>query len=170
MKLSDWTIRHLVREGGIEIDPMPEDVAFQPVSVDLTLGTSYVLPRAGYDGKDHSYVSNETSLNPGAFLLATTRERIRLGVSVVGQIVGKSTLARHGLIVESAGLIDPGFNGTITLELANLSSLPIPLRAGMQICQVVFDFTDRPVDRKYGHPELRNHYQGQEKATPAAKL
>lgn len=167
MLLSDRTIVNLLQDGDLSIVPVPQDKHIQPVSIDLTLGSSFCrLPR--YEGEEpHNFVTDTVRLRPGDFLLASTREKVRLPAHLAGFVCGKSTLARDGLMVEAAGLIDPGFEGTITLELKNLAHLPCPLTAGMAICQISFQLTDMAVARPYGSAGLGSRYQGQTRAEPA---
>jgi dCTP deaminase len=166
MLLSDQTIREMMKAGDIRLTPEPEDSAIQPISIDLTLGNSFC--RLGREENHiNRWIANSTLVRPGGFVLATTRERVKLAAYVAGFVHGKSTLARRGLQVEAAGLVDPGFDGCITLELKNLSHLPIPLRAGERIAQITFQVTDRAVLRPYGSPGLGSHYQGQTGAEPA---
>lgn len=169
MMLSDRTIRALVDAGDIVIAPTPGDKQMQPVSVDLRLGNSFTRLPVHRDSGHTSVLTNYQVMRPGEFLLAATHERIRLAPHIAGEVKGKSTLARKGLLVECAGLVDPGFDGTITLELKNLSHLPIPLHAGMPIAQIAFYALDTAVIRPYGSTGLGSHYQGQTRATPAAE-
>lgn len=165
MMLSDKSVAALLESGDVGISPYPSDVQFQPVSVDLLLGTSFAVQNKG--GGWHNFVTTETIIHSGQFLLANSRERIRLPSNVAGQVVGKSTWARQGLIVEAAGLVDPGFDGHITLELYNMNSLSLRLAAGVPICQMSFWWVDREVARPYGSEGLGSHYQGQTRAEPA---
>lgn len=167
MMLSDRTINQLLEAGDIKIVPEISEEQLQPVSVDLLLGTSFCrLPQR--EGEEHRHiVSSDTFIRPGEFLLAATHERLVLPSHIAAMVHGKSTWARRGLMVEAAGLVDPGFDGTITLELKNLSALPIRLRAGVAICQVSFYATDLAVLRSYGSVGLNSHYQGQTRAEPA---
>lgn len=165
--LSDRTFLPMIQDDTIRVVPAPGAAQIQPVSLDLLLGTSFTrLPRNQWDSH-HMVISSENEVRPGEFLLACTAERIRLPAHVAGLVCGKSTWARRGLMVEAAGLVDPGFDGTITLELKNLSHLPIPLTAGEPICQIAFYMTDAAVLRPYGTPGLNSHYQGQTRAEPA---
>jgi dCTP deaminase len=167
MMLSDRTYGFLVETGVIGIVPAPLPVQYQPVSLDLLLGNSFCrLPRNQWD-EHHPIIDTQTEVRPGEFLLANTLERLKLPDNISGLVHGKSTWARKGLMVEAAGLVDPGFEGTITLELKNLSHLPIPLRAGEPICQISFHGLDAGVLRPYGSDGLNSHYQGQNKAEPA---
>lgn len=166
MILSDKTIRELLVSGDMRITPEPKDVQFQPVSVDLTLGTTFC--RMGREpGAVNRWTSPQLQVRPGGFVLAATQERISLPAHLVGFVHGKSTLARRGLMVEAAGLVDPGFDGTITLELKNLSHLPLTLPAGTAVCQLTVHAVDAAVLRPYGSAGLNSRYQGQTDATPA---
>lgn len=167
MMLSDRTYTQLIETRDIEVTPPPLPSQYQPVSLDLLLGNSFCrLPRNQLD-QHHRVIADENVIRPGEFLLANTRERVRLPLDVAALVHGKSTWARRGLMVEAAGLVDPGFYGTITLELKNLSDLPIPLSAGVAIAQMSFHLLDKVVVRPYGSSGLGSHYQGQDRAEPA---
>ena len=176
--LSDGTIRRLVADGRVVIDPWDPDMV-QPASVDLRLGDSFrvfhnhLAPAIDLDRPpehltelimirpDESFV-----IHPGEFVLGTTLERVELPDDVVARIEGKSSLGRLGLIVHAtAGFVDPGFAGTLTLEITNLTRIPIILWPGKPIAQLSFMALDRPAERPYGHPELGSHYHGQVAAT-----
>lgn len=168
MLLSDRTIRALLSSGDVKIMPEPADSQIQPISVDLTLGSSW-CEESHRDGivLPYRFISSQNVIRPGQFMLAATNERLVLPEHIAAFVHGKSTWARRGLVVECAGLVDPGFDGTITLELKNLSSHPIPLSAGQPICQVTFHAIDSAVLRPYGSAGLGSHYQGQIDAEPA---
>ena len=101
-------------------------------------------------------------LHPGEFALGHTAEVVGCPDDIVGVVNGKSSLGRLGLQVHAtAGFIDPGFKGTVVLELSNVSNLPILLRTGMKVAQLVFQRLDKPAERPYGHPDLKSKYQGQ---------
>lgn len=176
--LSDGTIRRLVADGRLRIDPW-EPKLVQPASVDLRLGTSFRVfhnhriqtidiadpPR---DLTEHVSVSadEEFVIHPNEFVLGGTEEWIELPEDIVARIEGKSSLGRLGLIVHAtAGFVDPGWKGTLTLEITNFNSVPIVLRPGLPIAQLSLLGLDRPAERPYGHPELGSHYQGQVDAT-----
>ncbi len=142
--LSDNGIQAAMIDGDIDIWPPIYPEQLQPCSVDL-----------------HVNLEEDYFLCPGEFLLWDTLELITLSDRLAAQVMGKSSWARLGLIVESAGLIDPGFEGSITLEIKNISQNVIKIPAGSMLCQVTFDYLDSPASRKYGHPELNSHYQGQ---------
>jgi len=105
-------------------------------------------------------------IHPGEFCLGATLENVTLPNNIVARIEGKSSLGRLGLIVHAtAGFCDPGWHGTLTLELNNLTRVPIKLWAGLPIAQLSFMTLDAPAERPYGHAELGSHYQGQVAAT-----
>jgi dCTP deaminase len=105
-------------------------------------------------------------IHPGEFCLGSTLERVELPADIVARIEGRSSLGRLGLIVHAtAGFCDPGWQGTLTLELNNLTRVPIRLYAGLPIAQLSFMTLDAPAARPYGHEQLGSHYQGQEQAT-----
>jgi dCTP deaminase len=151
----------------------------QPASVDVRLGDSFRVFHnhrvAVLDILDRpSNLSEEVRveagghfiIHPGEFCLAATLEQVALPDDIVARIEGKSSLGRIGLIVHAtAGFCDPGWHGTLTLELNNLSRIPIKLYPGMKIAQLSFLALDQPALRPYGHKELGSHYQGQVTAT-----
>jgi dCTP deaminase len=101
-------------------------------------------------------------LHPGEFVLGSTLEKISLSNKIVARIEGKSSLGRLGLLIHStAGFVDPGWNGNLTLELANVSRLPITLYFGMRIGQISFSFLTSEVDKAYGNKDLKSRYQNQ---------
>lgn len=166
MLLSDKTIRQLLASGDVKVVPEPEDVQIQPVSLDLRLGMSYCTPgRVGEE--DERKVTSFRLIRPGEFVLANTRERVALPAHIAGIVRGKSGWARRGLLVEAAGLVDPGFGGTITLELKNIGPRPLALSAGTAIAQLTFHAVDVAVLRPYGAVGLGSHYQHQFYAEPA---
>jgi len=138
---------------------------FQPVSLDVRLGD--ITDQDGLPVTDCDWSRDGYEMLPGDFLLGNTIECFRLGRRLWGKVEGKSTRARQGLIVECAGLVDPGFHGTITLELINLGKKPIQLSRGMLIAQIMFGWTNSDPIRAYGDEGLDSHYQGQSAPTPA---
>ena len=176
--LSDGTIRRLVDEGRIRIETWDPDMV-QPASVDLRLGSSFRVfhnhRASAIDLRDpptnlteHLEVADEESfvIHPGEFVLGRTEEWVELPDDVVARIEGKSSLGRLGLIVHAtAGFVDPGWSGTLTLEITNLTRVPIKLWPGLPIAQLSFMALDAPAERPYGHPELGSHYHGQVDAT-----
>lgn len=180
MVLSDRSIREQLEAGRIRIEPLDErDI--QPSSVDLHLSSKfqvfrssrypYIDPTMDQEGlMDLVEVSTAEPfvLHPGEFVLGATIERLTIPTDIVARLEGKSSLGRLGLLIHStAGYIDPGWEGTITLELSNVANLPIVLTPGMAIGQVSFLMMTTPVDRPYGSPELRSRYQGQIEPTPS---
>lgn len=130
----------------------------QPASYDLLLG----------DIETQEFYSNEYWLENGVFILACTIEWVNLPNNIVGRIEGKSSLARKGIIVHTtAGFVDPGFKGQLTLELSNLGKKPFLLKRYMPIAQIAFMKMDRPANRPYGSQGLDSHYQGQTGPTPS---
>ena len=176
--LSDGTIRRLVEEGRIKIEPWDPGMV-QPASVDLKLGTSFRVfhnhrlpaidlaqPPSGVTEHVQIDASQSFVIHPGEFVLGTTVEWVELPDDVVARIEGKSSLGRLGLIVHAtAGFVDPGFTGTLTLEITNLTRVPIVLWPGKPIAQLSFMALDRAAERPYGHPDLGSHYHGQVEAT-----
>lgn len=155
--LSDRSIEEAVNQWDM-IMPYTID-QLQPASYDLSLGTIRIKDRL---------IDSIYSLDPQEFIIASTIEKVSLPSHIVGRIEGKSSWARKGLIIHTAGFIDPGFVGQVTLEITNLSKKPIPLKVGELICQIAFQTLDWPARRPYGHPELKNHYQNQVGPTPSA--
>ena len=179
MILSDRSIKESIAQGRIAIAPYDETLV-QPASVDIRLDNQFrvfrnyryscIDPKAPQD--EHTEIVEARGdepfvVHPGEFILGNTTERITLGHDLVGRLEGKSSWGRLGLIVHAtAGYIDPGFDGNITLELSNVANLPILLYPGMKIGQISFFAMSTPADRPYGHPALGSKYRGQ--TTPTA--
>lgn len=154
--LSDREIKTLVTLKEI-IEPF-EEVHLQPCSYDL--GIDSIIYSRDHD-KNYSIDTNRNYeskkfIEPHEFLLASTVEYVKIPNNVVGQVVGKSSIGRLGLFIENAGLIDPGFEGNITLELYNASNTPIDLSKLDRICQIIFTKLNTPALHSYD-----GHYQGQ---------
>jgi dCTP deaminase len=176
--LSDGTIRRLVAEGRMRIDPWDEAM-LQPASVDVRLGRSFRvfhnhrataidLADPPTNLTEHVAVAEGESfvIHPGEFVLGRTEEWVELPDDIVSRIEGKSSVGRLGLIVHAtAGFVDPGFKGTLTLEITNLTRVPIKLYAGLPIAQLSFMALDAPAEHPYGSQALGSHYQGQVAAT-----
>ena len=176
--LSDATILAQVQAGRIKIDPWDESLV-QPASVDLRLGDSFRVfhnhrasaidlrePPSGLTEEVVIEQHESFVIHPGEFCLGRTLEWVELPDDIVARIEGKSSIGRLGLIVHAtAGFCDPGWKGTLTLELNNLTRIPIKLYPGLPIAQLSFMALDRPAARPYGSPELGSHYQGQRAAT-----
>jgi dCTP deaminase len=180
MVLSDHSIKEQMTAGRIVVDPIdPDDI--QPSSIDLHLGTRfqvfrnsrypYIDPQVEQRGlmdMVEASVGEPFVLHPGEFVLGATVERVVLPVDIVARLEGKSSLGRLGLLIHStAGYVDPGWKGTLTLELSNVANLPIVLTPGMAIGQISFMRMTTPVDRPYGSPGLGSRYQGQVEPTPS---
>ncbi len=180
MILSDRTIREALANGRIVIDPL-DDQAIQPSSVDLRLGNSFRVFRN--HTLSHIDVKRDLSelttlvdaqaddpfiLHPGEFVLGATLERVALGDDLVARLEGKSSLGRLGLLIHStAGFVDPGFDGQLTLELSNVANLPITLYPGMRIGQISFQQMTTAADAPYGSTILGSKYHGQRGPVPS---
>jgi len=178
--LSDRTIRELLAAGRLGIDPFDPE-AVQPASVDLRLDRSFRVFRSTarpfVDVREP--VDDITELvtvedaepfivQPAAFCLGSTLETIGLPDDIVARVDGKSSLGRLGLLVHAtAGYIDPGWRGRLTLELSNQSAMPIGLYFGMRIAQISFFTLTSAAERPYGSPGLGSKYQGQTGPTPS---
>ncbi|HLG10603.1 MAG TPA: dCTP deaminase [Dehalococcoidia bacterium] len=176
--LSDHTIREEIEAGHLVIDPW-EDRYLQPASVDLRLGRefrvfrNYRMPYIDVkeDNVDLTELTTITEekpfiLHPGEFALAVTLERVEIPPDLVGRLDGKSSLGRLGLIVHStAGFVDPGFKGRLTLELSNISNLPVTLYYKMPVSQISFSRLTTPADKPYGAEGSK--YQGQDGPEPS---
>ena len=182
MILSDRSIREALAEGRIEIDPLDES-RIQPSSVDLTMDRFFQVFRNHTTGvidvkKNLTELTELVEipddpdavfmLHPGEFVLGSTAERIKLPTDMVGRLEGKSSLGRLGLLIHStAGFIDAGWNGHVTLELSNIATLPITLYPGMKIGQISFLTMTTPADVPYGSAAAGSKYQGQRGPTPS---
>ena len=180
MVLSDRTIRRMLAEGRIEIEPYDASL-IQPSSVDVRVDRYFRVFRnsrypfinvkeAQEDLTELVEVDDDQPfiLHPGEFVLGSTLERVRLPVDLVARLEGKSSLGRLGLLIHStAGFIDPGWNGHVTLELSNVANLPITIYHGMKIGQLSFVQMSEPADNPYGADALGSKYQGQEGPTPS---
>lgn len=183
MILSDRDIKDRCHQELPLIEPFHEH-NLQPASVDLCLGSrfiQYIDPalqhHAGIDlahihehaGPQSYRVIDETKrfrLPPKGFALGQTKEWVNIPFDIVGQIEGKSSLARLGLIVHvTAGFCDPGFSGVVTLEFFNCNTRPIHLRPGRPICQIAFAQLTSPAEHPYGSAQLQSHYQLQSETT-----
>ncbi len=180
MVLSDRTIRRLLQEGRIGIDPYAEEL-LQPSSVDVRVDRLFrVFRNSRYPFIDVKQEMEELTelvevdpeeafiLHPGEFVLGSTLERITLPDDLVARLEGKSSLGRLGLLIHStAGFIDPGWDGHVTLELSNVANLPITIYYGMKIGQVSFVQLSEPAEHPYGTGSLGSKYQGQAGPTPS---
>src|SRR4030043_674623 len=179
MVLSDRTIKDEIAKGRIIIEPLIQS-CIQPASVDLHLKKklllfksqrhpAYIDVRRSPEHLDELVELDEDDaffLGPGEFVLASTLESITLPDDVVAKLEGKSSLGRIGLLINStAGYVDPGGQGNLTIELTNVAKLPITLYYKMKIGQISFLRLTSPVDKLYGAAELGSKYQGQTEPT-----
>jgi len=178
--LSDVTIERLIAEGRIGIDPY-DDSLLQPSSVDVRVDKYFrVFHNARYPYINVKLPKEELTellsvegdspfiLHPGEFVLGSTLERITLPDDLVARLEGKSSLGRLGLLIHStAGFIDPGWDGHVTLELSNVANLPITIYYEMKIGQVSFVQLTEPAATPYGSGDLGSKYQGQQGPTPS---
>lgn len=165
MILSDTTLKKLIESGELVISPI-DDKSIQPASVDCRLGDHFLVMDdnqmgiidLGAEIKYREIESDTITIPPHTFLLATTQEYIKVPDNLTAFVEGRSSIGRIGLFIQNAGWVDPGFEGRITLELYNASSMPIRLEAGKRICQLVFCTMDTKAETPY-----RGKYQGQGK-------
>jgi dCTP deaminase len=178
--LSDRTIREELEKGRIVIDPLGDD-CIQPSSVDLHIDRFFRVFRNHTMG--HIDVKQDLEdltelveigeedvfiLHPGEFVLGSTHERVGLPDDLVARLEGKSSLGRLGLLIHStAGFVDAGWDGHLTLELSNVANLPITLYPGMKIGQISFLQMTTPADQPYGTGALGSKYKGQRGPTPS---
>lgn len=175
MILSDGDIARAVHDRQLRLDPFDPKM-IQPASIDVRLDRQFrVFDGHRYEAIDPAVAQPDLTrlvqadpfvLHPGEFVLGSTVESVELGDSIAGRVEGKSSLGRLGLLVHStAGWIDPGFRGTVTLELANVARLPIKLWPGMKIGQLCLFATSSPVVHPYGR--YGNRYQNQRGPQPS---
>ena len=165
MILSDRTLKEMLASGKLSVEPIDEQ-SIQPASIDCRLGDHFLV----VDEHQMETISLDSEINyreinadkitipPHSFLLATIQEYVKLPDDITAFVEGRSSIGRIGLFIQNAGWVDPGFEGRITLELYNASSLPIKLQAGKRICQLVFAKMDSKADIPY-----QGKYQGQER-------
>jgi len=164
MILSDKDIRENIKKGKIKIEPCDLDKQLSTIGVDLRLGNSFRLFKITH--KSHIDLSrgniepdtelvevpdgSEFMLHPGEFVLGITKEYIELPDDIAGRIDGRSSLGRLGIIVHStAGHVDPGYKGRLTLEISNIGKLPISIIPGMRFCFLLFESLSSPVEKVY---------------------
>lgn len=177
--LADYGIRKQIQEGSLGVEPFVED-NLQPASLDVLLDDVVLVSHSSYgvvDPKvDQSHKLRPVDLTrgptfilrPGQLALGSTVERFRIPGDLAARVEGKSSLGRLGLRVHStAGFVDPGFCGQITLELSVCGEEPFVLHPGMKIAQVCFYRLETPVERLYGDAALGSRYQNQVGAAPS---
>lgn len=174
MLLSDRDIRTSLDEGRIQLDPLDRGL-IQPASIDVRLDRVFRLfdnhrysvidpahPQPGLTRRVVAADDDPFVLHPGEFVLGATLECVTLGDDIAARLEGKSSLGRLGLLTHStAGFIDPGFSGHVTLELSNTATMPILLYPGMRVGQLCFFSLSTPAENPYGSAALGSHYQGQ---------
>ena len=180
MVLSDRSLREALAAGRIVVDPLDES-CIQPSSIDVKVSNLFRVFRNHTAGvidvkQDLTGLTELVEiapegvfmLHPGEFVLGSTLERVAVPDDLVARIEGKSSLGRLGLLIHStAGFIDAGFDGHVTLELANVASLPITIYPGMKIGQISFMQMTTPADQPYGKGAAGSKYQGQRGPTPS---
>ena len=180
MVLSDRSIREQLERGAIVIEPLGES-AIQPSSVDLHVDrlfrvfrndtTPYIDPKQPQEDLTELVEVEEDGafiLHPGEFVLGSTFERVALGPDLVARLEGKSSLGRLGLLIHStAGFVDAGWDGHLTLELSNVANLPIAIYPGMKIGQISFLQMTSEAEHPYGSTTTGSKYKGQRGPTPS---
>lgn len=175
--LSDKTIKEYLEEGKIVIDPLKDEQQIQPSSVDMRLGDEFkvfkVIRKPYIDPKDEEdiaeYMESSTVpegeafiIHPNEFALATTQEYVRVPDDLVARVEGRSSMGRLGVTMHvTAGYVDPGFEGRITLEISNIGAMPVALYPGQRVCQLVFETMTTPAELPYGHPKRNSKYMKQ---------
>ena len=180
MILSDRSIKEQLAAGRLVIEPF-DPTLVQPSSADLRLDRRFLVfrntRRAYLDVKERADDLMETVepegdepivLHPSEFILGSTVEVVTIPDDLVARLEGRSSVGRLGIVIHStAGYIDPGFSGQITLEIANLANIPVRLYPGMRIAQISFARMTTPADTPYGRRGLGSKYQGQGAPTPS---
>ncbi len=176
--LSDKDIKECLKSGKIVINPLQNpEVQIQPSSVDLRIGREFkgfrIIRKPCIDPMDQSDLESYMEsfyidegepfiIHPGEFALATTYETIKLPHDLVARVEGRSSMGRLGVTMHvTAGYIDPGFHGKITLEISNIGKMPVALYTGQRVCQIVFETMTSPSEKPYGHPDRDSKYMGQ---------
>ncbi|MHB8603999.1 MAG: dCTP deaminase [Thermoplasmatota archaeon] len=184
MILSDRDLKARLAAGDLVVDPLDDvDVQVQPASIDLRLGNEFLVFRLPHihfidpRGRTEEYTERVVVkdgdpfiVHPGEFTLATTYERVEIPADLVARLEGRSSLGRLAIVVHStAGFVDPGFRGHITLEVSNLGRAPVALYPKMRVAQIVLHRLTSPAERPYGHPTRGSKYQDQQGPT-ASKI
>ncbi len=175
--LSDKDLKKCIEDGKIVIDPLTDEKQIQPSSIDMRIGDEFkvfrVIRKPFIDPKDDddiaSYMESLTVedgeafiIHPNEFALATTYEYVKVPDDLVARVEGRSSMGRLGVTMHvTAGYIDPGFEGKITLEISNIGAMPVALYPGQRVCQLVFETMTTPADKPYGHPDRNSKYMGQ---------
>jgi dCTP deaminase len=176
--LSDKDIKNYLNTKKIVIEPLINfEKQIQPSSVDLRIGNEFksfkIIRKPFIDPKDSSDISSymesvhipdEESfiIHPNEFALATTYETVKVPNNLVARVEGRSSMGRLGITMHvTAGYIDPGFEGRITLEISNIGKMPVALYPGQRVCQIVFETMTSASEKPYGHPDRDSKYMGQ---------
>ena len=175
--LSDKTIKEYLEEGKIVIDPLKDEQQIQPSSVDMRLGDEFkvfkVIRKPYIDPKDEEdiaeYMESSTVpegeafiIHPNEFALATTQEYVKVPDDLVARVEGRSSMGRLGVTMHvTAGYVDPGFEGRITLEISNIGAMTVALYPRQRVCQLVFETMTTPAELPYGHPKRNSKYMKQ---------
>jgi dCTP deaminase len=178
--LSDQDIKKCLEEGKITIKPLEDpERQIQPSSVDLRIGKEFkgfrIIRKPCIDPLDPSDLDSYMEsfhlkkgepfiIHPGEFALATTYETVELPDDLVARVEGRSSMGRLGITMHvTAGYIDPGFRGKITLEISNIGKMPVALYSGQRVCQIVFETMTSPSKKPYGHPDRDSKYMDQDR-------
>ena len=175
--LSDKNIKEYLKEGKIGFEPLQDEKQIQPSSVDMRLGDEFkvfkVIRKPYIDPEDEEDIASYMEamivpegeafiIHPNEFALATTLEYVKVPDDLVARVEGRSSMGRLGVTMHvTAGFIDPGFEGKITLEISNIGAMPVALYPGQRVCQIVFETMTTPSELPYGHPERNSKYMGQ---------
>jgi dCTP deaminase len=175
--LSDKTIKEYLKQGKIGFEPLHDEKQIQPSSVDMRLGDEFkvfkVIRKPYIDPEDEEDIASYMEsmivpegeafiIHPNEFALATTLEYVKVPDDLVARVEGRSSMGRLGVTMHvTAGFIDPGFEGKITLEISNIGAMPVALYPGQRVCQIVFETMTTPSELPYGHPERNSKYMGQ---------
>ena len=177
--LSDKELRKYLNEGKIVIDPLIDEKQIQPSSIDMRIGDEFkvfkVIRKPYIDPKDQDDIASYMEsmiieegeafiIHPNEFALATTYEYVKVPDDLVARGEGRSSMGRLGVTMHvTAGFIDPGFEGKITLEISNIGAMPVALYPGQRVCQIVFETMTSPAEKPYGHPDRNSKYMGQKR-------
>jgi dCTP deaminase len=178
MILSDRDILDRLRDGDLVVEPIDDlDMQVQPASIDLRLGSEFlefqrtniscIHPNRKEEVSEYvseTYVpeGDEFILHPGDFVLGTTKERVEIPPDLLATVEGRSSLGRLAVVIHAtAGIVDPGYKGQITLELSNLGTAPVALTPGMRVSQLIFTEMRSAAERPYG-AERGSKYQDQD--------
>ena len=175
--LSDKTLKEYLKEGKIGFEPLTDEKQIQPSSIEMRLGDEVklfkVVRKPYIDPKDPDDISTYMEstivpegeafiIHPNEFALATTLEYVKVPDDLVARVEGRSSMGRLGITMHvTAGFIDPGFEGNITLEISNIGAMPVALYPGQRVCQIVFETMTSPSEMPYGHPKRNSKYMGQ---------